>query len=459
MSWDSSKATTGRRRGNSTLTAQSKQQQQQQQQKPSKPIEPKSAHVADPFLQSFLAPTFDAAEYLNATLPPLQLQPPSQKPPPPIHNSSAGAAVPLAELSAQAQAQTSQLGAHTARLAATLTQLTDDILRSGSRLAYEVELLRGETLGLSEALRDGLRDDVARFVPDGIPTPGAGAHHHSHGVKVGPGRTRASTVTSSAAAPTDSKNNNPPESAPTATDDTAAAAATDPPYITQLRTLTLVRSRLDAVVKTFGDAMEFVFPPSELSVSSSFLSVSAPEPGGPGGGDGAHSTEEKGQQVLRRLRDEIADLLRETRRGAGAGGVGGGVGGGAGAQDPLDGIEKAARRIEELKELAVVWRGTAEEKGRAKFIDGLAKSVEDRHKELLREMEQQQQQQQQGGRRDARGDGANGGGGGSGSGSSSNSGSRKPVGGSDAAAAAAAEAKAPTGYGLISQWQRLRTGL
>ena len=383
--------------------------------------------MADPFLQSFLSPTFDAAEYLNAALPPLQGQA-AHHPTPAVGTTAA--AVPLAELSAQAQTQISQLNAHTTRLANTLTQLTDEILRGGSRLAYEVELLRGETLGLSEALSEGLHDDVARFVPDGGAGAGMSAASKPGDKIADAQRRRASTLTAPAAAPPPPATTTDiiPESAPVDAD------STDPPYITQLRTLTLVRSRLDAVVKTFGDAMEFVFPPSELSVSSSFLSVSAPEPGQ----EGAHSTEEKGQQVLRKLRDEIADLLRATK--------------GAPAVDSVEGIEKAAHRIEELRELAVVWKGTAEEKGRAKFIDGLAKSVEDRHKELLREMEQQQQQQS--GRRDARGDAGNGS-----SRTRSSSGPRKPTGGSDAAGGGGAEAKAPTGYGLISQWQRLRTGL
>jgi len=80
-----------------------------------------------------------------------------------------------------------------------------------------------------------------------------------------------------------------------------------------------------------------------------------------------HSTEEKGQQVSKKLRDEIADLL---------------IGG-----DPVDGIEAAAKRVEELKDLAAVWKGTAEEKARARFVESLAKLVEDRHRELLREAE------------------------------------------------------------------------
>ncbi len=114
-------------------------------------ITAKSPHVADPFLQDFLDPSFDPAEYLNSTLPSLQ-----------TGRGSSG--VPLADLSTQAQTTLSQLNAHTTRLTNTLTQLTDDILRSGSRLAYEVELLRGETLSLAEALTEGLQGDIVKFV-------------------------------------------------------------------------------------------------------------------------------------------------------------------------------------------------------------------------------------------------------------------------------------------------------
>jgi hypothetical protein len=293
-------------------------------------IEPKSAHVADPSLQPFLNPSFDPADYLNATLPSLQTSP-------------GRGGVPLAEFSTQTQTMLSQLSAHTTRLTTTLTQLTDEILRSGSRLAYEVEVLRGETLGLSEALTEGLQDDVAKFVPNGLDQD---LVRKQSRVEANGTRRRSSTVTA--------------PKTPIREESTAIA---DPPYITKLRTLTLVRERLDTVIKTFGDAMSWTFPPSEVSVSSSFLSVSAPEPGSE-----MHSTEEKGQQVSKKIRDEIADLL---------------IGG-----DPIDGIEAAAKRVEELKDLATVWKGTAEERGRAKFVDSLAKLVEDRHRELLREAEQ-----------------------------------------------------------------------
>ncbi|KAI0602430.1 hypothetical protein F4775DRAFT_537184 [Biscogniauxia sp. FL1348] len=371
---------TTRRRQNSSLGS-SRALPHHTRQLSRQPIQPKSPHVADPFLQSFLAPSFDPAEYLNASLPPLQ-----SSATPRSHDG----AVPLADLSAQAQSHLSQLNAHITRLTSTLTQLTDDILRSGSRLAYEVELLRGETLSLSEALSDGLHGDIVKFVPGGI---------REQAESKGSNTQRRGSVAAHQPVPAHVE---------------TAAQPSNPPYINQLQTLTLVRTRLDSVVKTFGDAMEFVFPPSELSVSSSFLSVSAPDPGAE-----AHSTEEKGQQVLKQFRDEISDLLTKSA-------------------DPVEGIEKAAHRIEELKELTVVWKGTAEEKGRTKFIDSLARMVEDRHKELLREMEQN-------GRRDARG------------GDTESNASRRTANNSDTTTSA--ESKPLSGYSIMTQLQRLRTGL
>ncbi|KAI1740486.1 hypothetical protein F4680DRAFT_89506 [Xylaria scruposa] len=385
-----------RRRQNSSVSLSSRSLPYHTRQKSKAHLEPKSAHVSDPFLQSFLSPAFSPADYLNSTLPSLQTSARTNDP----------SQVPLAELSAQAQTQLSQLNAHTTRLTNTLTQLTDEILRSGSRLAYEVELLRGEALSLSETLTDTLHDDVVKFVPGGL-------QEETAETKGSDAVTTQSTSTSqrriSGATPAAA---NTEGAAPVGTDGVARDTK-DPAFISQLQTLTLVRSRLDTVVKTFGDAMEFVFPPSELSVSSSFLSVSAPEPGSQ-----ERSTEEKGQKVLKQFREEISGLLNNA------------------GSDPVEGIEKAARRIEELKELTTVWNGTAEEKGRTKFIDSLAKMVEDRHKELMREMEQA-------GRRDGRTDGE--------------SGQRKSAnGGLDAAAS---ESRGLSGYGIMSQLQRLRTGL
>lgn len=322
MAWDSKSA---RRRQNSSVTSRPIQAQT-----PTITYEPKSTHVADPALQPFLSPSFDPADYLNATLPSLQTS-----------NGRGGAS--LSDLSTQTQTLLSQLSAHTTKLTTTLTQLTDEILRSGSRLAYEVEVLRGETLGLSEALTEGLQEDIVKFVPGGLDQDLAKK-------QIRPAEANGVRRRSSVAVPK------------TPVGEEAPAIA-DPPYIQQLRTLTLVRSRLETVIKTFGDAMAWTFPPSEVSVSSSFLSVSAPEPG-----SAQHSTEEKGQQILRQFREEIADLLITG--------------------DPVDGIEAAAKRVEELKELAVVWKGTAEDKARIKFVESLAKLVEDRHRDLLRDAEQ-----------------------------------------------------------------------
>ncbi|EGS23866.1 uncharacterized protein CTHT_0005740 [Thermochaetoides thermophila DSM 1495] len=375
MAWD---ARQSRRRQSSAASRTHSLALHARQQLPKQPIEPKSQHVADPFLRDFLSPVFDPVAYLNATLPSLQITTP-------ISTSSAStstrtstattttlsgsqAAVPLAELSVQAQSVLTQLNAHTTRLTNTLTELTNDILRSGARLAYEVELLRGETIGLAEALTERLDDDIGKFVPGGVRetiesktfTSSDGANHglsaHQRRLSIAVHGTVPPAAEESTAAATTAPAEPP--------------APPEPECITQLRTLTLVRSRLESVIKTFGEAMEFVFPPSEVSVSSGFLSVSAPDAGGEG-----NSTEEKGQQVLRSLRDEISRLL-------------GSSGDGKSPEEVIKGIEDAAHRVEELKKLVTVWKGTAEEKGRTKFVDSLAKMVEDRHKELLKEMEQ-----------------------------------------------------------------------
>lgn len=333
---------------------------------------PKSSHVTDPFLQPFLEPAFDPAAYLNSSLPPLQQGSTTR-------TKNGKPAVPLSDLSSESQTLATQLNAHTTRLSTTLTQLTDDILRSGSRLAYEVELLRGEALGFSETLHETLKEDVEKFVPAGLQKDDETTEDKS-------------------------KSQPAPASDETQEGDLpgVGGASGEPDFVKKLRVLSLVRSRLDSVIKTFGEAMDFVFPPSELSVSSSFLSVSAPEPG-----KDQQSSEEKGQQVLKDLREEISKALAEE-------------------EDPVRGIEKAAQRVEELKELSAVWKGTAEEKGRAKFIESLAKIVEDAHRDLMKGMEN--------GKKGA--EGRTGGGGGNGDGEASSG-----------------------GYGLISQLQRIRTGL
>jgi hypothetical protein len=275
---------------------------------------PKSAHLTDVALEPFLQPQFDPAEYLNATLPALSL---STRP------KSANAAS-LAALSSQTQDLLSQLNAHTTRLSAILTQLTDDILRSGGRLAYEVEVLRGETIGLNETLTDGLKTDIEKFLPPPVDQPGPALQD---------------------------------------------AEETTPEYISDLRTLTTVRSRLDDVIKVFGEAMHWTIPPTEVSLGASLISVSAPEPG-----TDSASREQKGKDFAASLRSEIADLI---------------------TGDPDSGIEKAETRIQALRDLAQVWKGTAEEKARTKFVEGLVRLAEEKQKDIEREKEKNKDRGQQ----------------------------------------------------------------
>jgi hypothetical protein len=104
-------------------------------------------------LAPFLEPKFDPADFLNAALPSW---------------SPAGSGTSLTEINTQTQTIVSQLNAQLTRLMSSLTQLTDDILRSGGRLAYEVEMLRGDTTSLADVLVDDLRDEIQKFLPQGV---------------------------------------------------------------------------------------------------------------------------------------------------------------------------------------------------------------------------------------------------------------------------------------------------
>ncbi|KAI9728902.1 MAG: hypothetical protein M1834_007160 [Cirrosporium novae-zelandiae] len=295
-------------------------------------LQPKSSHTSDPALYLFIAPNFNAFDYLNSTLP--SLEPGSRQ----LHTSNASRLAILSELSEQTQAILSQLNAQSTRLSTTLTQLTDDILRSGSRLGYEVDVLRGETVTLAEALSENLQDDVKKFVPGGI---------HPSSIQTGSVELGDAKIL--------------PESAKQLIDGNSPIqeASSGLLFIDQLRTLNVVRSRLESVIHVFGEAMDWTLPPSEVSVASSFISVSAPEPG-----QENESIEEKGQEVAKRFRTEIENLLDNEPGGR-------------------EGVEAASKRVEALRNLATVWKGTAEEKARNKFVDGLEKLVEDRRTNLM----------------------------------------------------------------------------
>lgn len=289
---------------------------------------PRSSHVSDPALQAFLQQDFDPVAYFNNTLPSLSVSSSSG----PSRNT-VGDSVPLPELSAQTQTLLSQLGAATTRLSSTLTQLTDEIIRSGGRLAYEVEVLRGETSGLTDAVENGLKRDIDLFVP------GPGTAGDSHG----------------------SDNEATVETGTQGTDVNNAIiggsnTTEEPSHLARLRTLATVRERLDSVIKLFGEAMRWPLAPSELaSVSSSLVSVAAPETS-----ERNRVQEEKGKQHAQKLREELTAMI-----GSGT--------------DPA-GVEAAVSKVEELRALTEVWRGTAEEKVRLKLVDSLQRLIEERQK-------------------------------------------------------------------------------
>ena len=262
----------------------------------------RSSHVSDANIQPFLQPDFDSADYLNNALPGLSVSTAGRASQP----GQYGRSVPLPELSTQVQSLLSQLNAQTSRLSTALTQLTDEIIRSGGRLAYEVELLRGETIGLTDSLDNGLRNDIELFVP----------RHNDEAITI--------------------------------------ERTTEPDYLTHLKTLTQVRSRLDTVIKVFGSAMQWPLAPSDLSLTSSLISVSAP--------DEDRDREEKGKAYVEALRTEINGLID--------------------CGNDIASLETAMQRIEELRLLAEVWKGTAEEKARLKIVDALQKPVEERLKIL-----------------------------------------------------------------------------
>ncbi|KAK3670281.1 hypothetical protein LTR78_009835 [Recurvomyces mirabilis] len=274
-------------------------------------VEPRS-NAADGALEAFLKQDFDPVDYLNANIPPLAVGSRTAQ------SSQYGRSVPLSELNTQLQTMLGQLNAQMTRLSNTLTQLTDEIIRSGGRLAYEVEVLRGDTTGLTDSLDNELRKDIEIFT------------------KVSEGENLLEDVAS-----------DPTTSQPRTT--------AEPEYLEKLRTLTAVRSRLDSVIKVFGDAMAWPVAPSDLSLASSLISISAPESDAD-----SRIREEKGKAFVEQLRNEINDLVGKGNDAAS--------------------LEAAALRVEQLGHLAEVWKGTAEEKARINVVESLQRPIEERQR-------------------------------------------------------------------------------
>jgi hypothetical protein len=289
--------------------------------------EAKSSHVADVFLAPFLTSEFDAADYFNQSLPALSASNAGAR-------GTLGRNAPLSDIASQLQALLSQINAQASRVSNGLTRLTDDIVRSGGKLVYEVELLRGEVLSTNDAISTRLKHDMDLLAPP--------AHFKSSG----PGQdTRADKDTG------DILEEDLVEGltdVPATRDDTEL----EPEFLLRLRTLTTIRTRLDAVVKVFGSAMQWPVAPSEVaSNSSAIISIAAP---GPDGSD----REEKAKSYLESLQTELAASL--------AAGV--------------EGLEVASAKVDEMRSLAEVWRGTSEEKARARLVEALQKSVDEKAK-------------------------------------------------------------------------------
>lgn len=127
--------------------------------------------------------------------------------------------------------------------------------------------------------------------------------------------------------------------------------------IERLRTLLYVKSQLQATTQAFNAALSFPFPPSLLSgPASSLIAVNPP--------DADPKAEEKGQAALSNLRREVADLLALDE-------------GSRGSKMELEGLRIARERVQDLRGLVGVWKGTAEEKARGKVVAELEGMVEE----------------------------------------------------------------------------------
>lgn len=268
----------------------------------------------DSSIQHYTDTGSDAVAFLNDYLPALSVS--SATSPDPVRSKDPS----LQDLSTQTQAFLTKVNAEHILFANTLSQLTDEILRCGSRLAYEVEVLRGDANALQDSLADNLREDVQKFTR--------------------PDTKEESEADGAGKVPLAGK-----------------AHGHEPKFIGQLRMLDQVKSRLEEVINVFGEAMKWPLPPSELSIASSLISVSAPELDSE-----SQSREEKGKDFAKKARAEIIELLSDAKKGPD--------------------IEAAATKVGALRSLSAVWKGTTEERARNKFVDSLSKLVEDKARQL-----------------------------------------------------------------------------
>jgi hypothetical protein len=204
--------------------------------------------------------------------------------------------------------------------------MTDEIIRSGSRLAYQVDVLRGEAVALNESLTERVADDVRVFVPDG-PVPDREDEHVALPVQ-----------------PT-----HPTQPA-------AWQISQEPPSINRLRLLLSVRERLDSVIKLFGAALAWPPPPTSGGAAS-FISVSSSP---------ARDADAKAAAWLSAQKAELSSLVAQ------------------GLED------QARKILADLQKLGGLWKGAAEEKSRMNVLGELDKWLESevRRREGIEEREE-----------------------------------------------------------------------
>lgn len=177
------------------------------------------ATVGEESENSFEQENFDPVEYLNGKLPSLTASAAGNAA---TRNRVQGAGREnttgsLSSLSSSMHTLLSQLSVRSTTLSGEFTRATDEILRVGGRLEYEVDVLKGEVNGLHEILTEKLEADIQRFT------------QQPKGIEDEDGET---------------------EELDGLTDPRDAAL---PPVLAQLKMLLTVRNRLDAVVKIFGE--------------------------------------------------------------------------------------------------------------------------------------------------------------------------------------------------------------
>ncbi|KAJ9610644.1 hypothetical protein H2200_005421 [Cladophialophora chaetospira] len=275
------------------------------------------AAESNPMLAKLGQPEFDPVDFLNDTLPTLNLSSQNQ-------TSKTSRSTQIQGAATESLALLSSLNTVNIRSSSELTVLTDEIIRSGNRLAYEVEVLRGDVNGFHETLTEALRDDIAQFVKEEV--------NGRESLSLHPDADADEVVETS-------------------------AQKDEPDFMARLRLLGKVKARLESVITVFGEAMKWPVPPSEVS-GASLISVSAPELGIQNTPD-----DDKAQAVLKQIRAEVNALMgSETEAYAG--------------------LEAASQVVEQYRQLATLWKGTSEEKARLKFVDSLIRLVEDRRRVL-----------------------------------------------------------------------------